>query len=268
MPVKQKALNEELSNMKKWFTVLNEENRIGIGHFPPEEQTPQFRDSVGESSELGNQPESEMSGYNLGEEEEVSDDIYEFTIPEWAVSALINDDYTGLSDEDEAKLNKFVDNISVRYGNVHFSLPKDEEMDLGFCRKNDIDSLGSNCMKLLLHATDTGKMPAKEKHAWMDGINQDLEKYDQHANKNYDDFEHGAVYENGIETDTEEEVGDVKIGMAIFSHLSDIQHHVDNETRKKINFIKSMINILADRGNVWVTNDELNGLYEKWMNKK
>lgn len=258
MAIKSNDLNKELNAMKKWLNYLNEDNRIGVGHFPNDERSPDYRESCGEGSELGNQPDSEMSGY-MSEEEEVDDNLYEFTIPEWAVSALINGDTSGLEDEDVKKVESFVNNTSARYGNANFSLPSDDQLELGFCRTNDIDSLGSNCYKLLLRVDKVGEgMAPKEKAAWKRGIDHDVEQYDQH---------HGAMEEDNEEHGHEEEIGDVKIGMAIMSHLSDLQMRVDDESRKKLNFIKAMVNILIDKGNTWVTDDELDGLYHQWMNK-
>lgn len=77
-------------------------------------------------------------------------EIIEFTIPNWALSYLINADASGLSDEDEVKLKKFEEETFKAYGNSSFSLPKDSELNLGFKPHNDIDSLGSDCSKLLL----------------------------------------------------------------------------------------------------------------------
>lgn len=76
--------------------------------------------------------------------------IIDFVIPNWALSALINADMSGLTDEDEAKINKFVDKTVAKYGYAIFSLPEDDELDLGFKYSNDIDNLGSDCSKLLL----------------------------------------------------------------------------------------------------------------------
>jgi len=96
-----------------------------------------------------------------------ADDILEFKIPEYAVSPLINGDYSGLEDEDEKTLNKWVDGIVAKYGNAHFMLPSNDELELGFCHTNDIDKLGNNCYKLLLRPDkeetkmETGG-PAKE----------------------------------------------------------------------------------------------------------
>lgn len=160
MAINKKLLNEELSNMKKWSRLLEmNDNTIDVGDtsIPPA-----YRESMGESSEMTQPgaPESEIAGQSgymeMAEEEAVEDDLYEFTIPEWAMSALINGDTSGLNDDDEKKLNRFIGNIISRYGNANFTLPKNEDLDLGFCRPNDIDGLGCNCQKLMLR-TDKGK---------------------------------------------------------------------------------------------------------------
>jgi hypothetical protein len=79
--------------------------------------------------------------------EELEDELIDFTVPDWSMGALINGDYSGLSDEDEAKVNEFVDEVSRIYGNAMFM---DANEDLGFCPRNDIDKLGSNCNKVLI----------------------------------------------------------------------------------------------------------------------
>jgi hypothetical protein len=79
--------------------------------------------------------------------EELEDELIDFTVPDWSMGALINGDYSGLSDEDEAKINEFVDKVSRIYGNAMFM---DANEDLGFCPRNDIDKLGSNCNKVLI----------------------------------------------------------------------------------------------------------------------
>ena len=82
--------------------------------------------------------------------EDNDNEIISFSIPDWAVPTLINGDSSGLSDEDEEKINSFVDEIESKFGNANFMLSDDDESELGFCYRNDIDNLGSNCMKLLL----------------------------------------------------------------------------------------------------------------------
>ena len=78
------------------------------------------------------------------------DDLLEFTIPDWAISSLINGDDSGLEEEDIEKIDKFVNRIVEKYGNANFILPYEDEMDLGFQGYNDIDKLGSDCSLLYL----------------------------------------------------------------------------------------------------------------------
>ncbi len=78
-------------------------------------------------------------------------DIVEYKVPEWSLSYLINGDASGLTDEDEIKVNKFTDKVVKQYGHALFSpADDDEDFELGFCPTNDIDNLGSNCYKILL----------------------------------------------------------------------------------------------------------------------
>jgi hypothetical protein len=86
------------------------------------------------------------------DEVETNDDetILEFTIPDWALSSLINGDNSGLDPEDEEKLKNFVNKVHQRFGNANFMLSDEENMDLGFKHRNDIDNLGANCSMLLL----------------------------------------------------------------------------------------------------------------------
>jgi len=81
-------------------------------------------------------------------------DLIEFNIPVWAVSALINADESGLSDEDQFKLNKFVQDVANKYGNANFMLGDvDGKDDLGFQHSNDIDNLGSEVYRLYINPT-------------------------------------------------------------------------------------------------------------------
>jgi len=82
---------------------------------------------------------------------EVDDDLLDFDIPEWALSALINGDYSGLEDDDINKLEAFTSRIASEYGNAHFMMNDIEgEDNLGFKHSNDIDNLGSNVYRLYL----------------------------------------------------------------------------------------------------------------------
>lgn len=86
-----------------------------------------------------------------------NDNVIEFDIPEWAVSALINGDYSGMNDEDEKDLNKFTDKIVEKYGNANFSLPSlDEQLYSRFQHGNDIrKNQGGDVVTLYL-------LPSKE----------------------------------------------------------------------------------------------------------
>lgn len=83
--------------------------------------------------------------------DETNEDLVEFDIPEWALSALVNGDESGLEDEDITKLNSFVSNVSSNYGNANFILGNiDGEDNLGFRNGNDIDNLGDNVYRLYI----------------------------------------------------------------------------------------------------------------------
>ena len=67
------------------------------------------------------------------------------------MSALINGDYSGLEDEDEAKLNKFIADVVAAEGNANFMLDDvDEKDNLGFRHYNDVDNLGSNVYRVYI----------------------------------------------------------------------------------------------------------------------
>lgn len=97
---------------------------------------------------------------NLEKEE---NDLIEYEVPEWSLSALINGDYSGLSDEDENKLNNFTKQVSSEYGNANFILGDVEHKDnLGFKYKNDIDNLGGNVYVLYIKPSKLNE--SKEQH--------------------------------------------------------------------------------------------------------
>ena len=79
-----------------------------------------------------------------------TDDMVEFVIPDWALSTLINGDNSGNSDEDDQKINAFVERIVNQYGNANFIMGDYDENDLGFRHSNNIDNLGANCEKLFI----------------------------------------------------------------------------------------------------------------------
>lgn len=91
---------------------------------------------------------------NKNMNEGTKDNLIDFDIPTWAVPALINADESGLSDEDQQKLNAFVDRVVKQFGNANFMLGDiDGEDDLGFKPTNDIDNLGNDVYRLYINPT-------------------------------------------------------------------------------------------------------------------
>lgn len=88
---------------------------------------------------------------------------YTYTLPDWCLSALINADRSGLSDEDEADLNRFVartqDDMIEQWGG-DISLVWDDIKDIGFHYWNDINWYGSTCHKVKLYVYDAS-IPVK-----------------------------------------------------------------------------------------------------------
>jgi hypothetical protein len=84
-----------------------------------------------------------------------NENLIEFEIPEWAMGALVNGDYSGLSDEDEMKLNKFTSKVVSKYGNAMFMTDDiDGKDNLGFRTYNDIDNLGSDVYVLYINPSN------------------------------------------------------------------------------------------------------------------
>lgn len=74
---------------------------------------------------------------------------YEFTIPTWALPALVNGDLSGLDDRDEAVLNEFIKGLVDNYGHAFLSLGEDTEPI--FSWRNDIDGqLGADTITMYL----------------------------------------------------------------------------------------------------------------------
>lgn len=85
------------------------------------------------------------------EQPEMENNLVDFDVPQWALSALINGDFSGLSDEDESKIMSFMERVSKEFGNAHFIYDDIEGKDnLGFKPYNDIDNLGSNVYRLYI----------------------------------------------------------------------------------------------------------------------
>ena len=76
----------------------------------------------------------------------------EFTIPDHALSYLINGDCSSLEDDEIIEIDEFCEYIANTYGNANFM----QKEDLGFCVYNDIDSLGNNCSTCIILTNKEG----------------------------------------------------------------------------------------------------------------
>lgn len=85
---------------------------------------------------------------------ESKDDLIDFIIPTWALSYIVNNDPSGLEDEDIEKVDKFIDRLVRLYGNGNLMLGNSEgEDNLGFKYRNDIDNMGAECERMYLKPT-------------------------------------------------------------------------------------------------------------------
>jgi len=85
-----------------------------------------------------------------------NDDLVEYVIPTNYATALINGDYSGLSDEEEQELNEFTETVIERTGNANFMLGNNDEGEY-FSLANDINNLGSTVMKVYIRPSNEYK---------------------------------------------------------------------------------------------------------------
>lgn len=66
---------------------------------------------------------------------------YKYVVPEYAVSAIVNGDYSGLTDEEETAVNNFIAGVVADNGVGCWGMDSDAEPY--FIQYNDIDHYGS-----------------------------------------------------------------------------------------------------------------------------
>ena len=76
-------------------------------------------------------------------------EIVEMIVPNWTLGALINGDMTGLTDDEYTQVDIFVNETVDAYGNGFFIFKE----EVGFCHRNDMDNLGSDCSKVMIVAS-------------------------------------------------------------------------------------------------------------------
>lgn len=185
-PVKFKF--QGISNKRQGFDLVNNNNQIQLTIEPVDyvknsmysKDRWLIKDKVNGTSfyiqtitqlpqKLDNWSPIEHTGYQRADENhddidneslnENKDDLIAYDIPEWALPVLVNGDYSGLSDEDEKKINDFSRNVAQMYGNANFMLGdygdnEDGEDVLGFRHENDIDYLGSHVYRMYIKPTE------------------------------------------------------------------------------------------------------------------
>ena len=118
-------LNEEIKRIKK---IMNLTEMVGM-----DDDVEDFEDDV------------DM------EKENPKDDLIDYTLPDWAVAALVNADYSGLTDEEAEELDAFSNRVKEKYGNAHFMLGDiDGEDDLGFVKSTDLNNMGANAYRVYI----------------------------------------------------------------------------------------------------------------------
>lgn len=116
--------------------------------------------------------ESELNEDIYNDSETIDDSLIEYEVPEWALSPLINGDISALTDEEELKLNDFIDNVVSAYGNANFIYNYSDNDFLGFRRSNDIENLGGDVYRVYIRPSN-GVNESKEKST----ITESYEEY-------------------------------------------------------------------------------------------
>ena len=80
-------------------------------------------------------------------------DLETALIPQWAVTAIVNDDYTGLTDDDEALIEAWLESKYTEHGTDEIILVKASDY-ADFAYSNDMTDMGDDCIKVYLFAQD------------------------------------------------------------------------------------------------------------------
>ena len=69
-----------------------------------------------------------------------------YTLPAWVVTALVNDDFSGLSDHEERQVELFINNELQRHKRFFVLAPNASEPE--FMTTNDFDGLAGDCYRV------------------------------------------------------------------------------------------------------------------------
>ena len=78
-------------------------------------------------------------------------DLETALIPEWAVVAIINNDYSGLNSDDELLIESWLESKYSEHGTDEIILVKASEY-ADFCYANDMTDTGDDCVRVYLFA--------------------------------------------------------------------------------------------------------------------
>ena len=124
---------------------------------------------LNEEEEICEGCDDEMyEGYGRKHMEEEMGGTVEFDVPDWALPALINDEFSGLDEEEIEKINKFTEKVVKKYGNASFYMDDEEKASKGFRHGNAIDNLGSNVFEVFILAENEGSSNADEIDEWIE----------------------------------------------------------------------------------------------------
>jgi hypothetical protein len=120
------------------------------------------------------------------------DDLVDYVIPTHYATALVNDDYSGLSDEEEQELNEFTKTVIERTGNANFIIDYNEQEY--FSPANDINNLGSTVMKVYIR-------PNKDEYAGGGRVNKSDSEQKPYQVYNYDTQSIEGYFDNELEAE-------------------------------------------------------------------
>jgi len=142
-------------------TIVNDFTKLGMPFANPQDITAKIKqfiyDMAGNSANTAQQsqqnqqqPQQNQPVQESHEPEDTDSSTVDFTVPTWALSALIDGDYSGLTDEEERKVDHFIKRIEGRYGNAMFMSDNEDLDGDNTSRTNDIDDLYSSVAKVYI----------------------------------------------------------------------------------------------------------------------
>jgi hypothetical protein len=206
---------EEKAKSQKQQKFMGMINAIQKGELNPKEVSPNMRKVAKEMKPSDVKDFAQTKHEELPEKvNENKEDLIDYNVPEWSLSALINGDYSGLSDEDENKLNRFVDAVVKQWGNANFMLNDiDGEDNLGFMHYNDIDNLGNNVYRLYIKPSSI----TEESQSIVDGSNMTMANKAQPSGEQSSNMDTGMNVGGGLSESVENLLNEINNELNAYS---------------------------------------------------